>query len=286
MKSDIVLATRGSALARAQADEARIFLAKAFAGARIDVSVMATTGDRQAEWSLSKYGGKGLFTKELEDALLGGRADLAVHSAKDLPTILPDGLAIAGFLPREDPRDVLVRRESCETPRTIASGSPRRREQGAKIWPGAEWTEMRGNVDTRLRKIAEGAADATIMALAGLKRLGIAEYRGLDFEPIPIEKMVPAAGQAAIAVECRADDLPAYSPIFDAQTMLEVSVERMILAALGGGCNSASAAYFDGRTLRVFAAGKDIISVPFEVASVDEAREKMKSVLETIVRAK
>jgi len=199
---------------------------------------------------------------------------------------LPENLAIAGYLPREDPRDVLVRREGCENLRLIASGSPRRREQGAKIWPDAQWTEIRGNVETRIRKIAEGEADATIVACAGLKRLGITEYERLVFEPIPVDRMVPAAGQAAIAVECRADDFSVYSPIFDAETMLEVSVERLILAALGGGCNSASAAHYDGKTLRVHIAGKEICALPFSISSVEGAREKIKSVLETIACGK
>jgi hydroxymethylbilane synthase len=286
MKPDVVLATRGSALARAQAEEARGFVEKAFCGTKATISIFATAGDRQMQWTLAAHGGKGLFTKELEDALLDGRADLAVHSAKDLPTELPDGLAIAGFLPREDVCDVFIRRTGCNSPRVIASGSPRRREQGAMIWPDAEWTEIRGNVETRLRKVAEGKADATILASAGLKRLGIAGYDGIAFEPVSVEKMVPAAGQAAIAVECRAADLSIYTPVFDAETSLEVGVERMVLAALGGGCNSASAAYFDGLTLRIHAAGKGIFAVPFAVASIDEARGKLKSVLETIARGK
>jgi hydroxymethylbilane synthase len=285
MKREIVLATRGSALARAQAVAAGKFIEGALPGTQTSVSVFTTTGDRQTEWTLSQYGGKGLFTKELEDALLGGRADLAIHSAKDLPTELKEGLAIAGFLPREDPRDVLVRREDCEQPRRIASGSPRRREQGAKLWPDAEWTEVRGNVDTRLRKVAEGRSDATILAMAGLKRLGISGYPGLVFEPIPVDKMVPAAGQAAIAVECCRDDLPTYAPIFNEATFLAVSVERTLLAALGGGCNSASAAYFDGATLRVHLAGKGVFAVPFQAVCPDEAREKLKSVLERLARA-
>jgi hydroxymethylbilane synthase len=282
----LILATRGSALARAQADAAREFIGKAFDGTVVEISVMTTTGDRQTQWTLSQYGGKGLFTKELEDALLENRADLAIHSAKDLPTILPENLAIAGYLPREDPRDVLVRRKGCEKLRLIASGSPRRREQGAKIWPEAQWTEMRGNIGTRLRKIAEGVADATILAHAGLKRLGIAQYDNLVFEPIPADKMVPAAGQAAIAVECRAFDLSLYSSAFDAKTMLAVSIERLILTALGGGCNSASAVHYDGETLLIHAAGKGVCTIPLVVESVTEVRENIKSILETSARGK
>jgi hydroxymethylbilane synthase len=212
---------------------------------------MTTTGDRQHDWKLSEQGGKGLFTKELEDTLLEGRADLAVHSAKDLPTELPPGLALAGCLPRANVHDILVRREDRPSPTLIASGSPRRRAQGARIWPGASWSELRGNVETRLRKIAEGQADATILAAAGLARLGISSYPGLVFEPIALEHMIPAAGQAAIALECREDCLHKFRILADSETTLAVTIEREALAKMGGGCHSACAAYFDGKLLHL-----------------------------------
>ena len=137
------------------------------------IEKMVTTGDRQREWSLEKKGGKGLFTKELEDALLEKRADLAVHSAKDLPSEMPEGLSIAGFLPRESPEDVLVLKDGIDAPARIATGSPRRRVQLRFLYPQVEFIEIRGNVDTRLAKIADGYADATVLAAAGLNRLGI-----------------------------------------------------------------------------------------------------------------
>ena len=245
----ITLATRQSALALAQAELAGRFIESALPGSVCEILKMTTTGDRKTQWNLQEHGGKGLFTKELEDALLDGRADLAVHSAKDLPTELPEGLVLAGFLPRADPRDVLVRRADCPEPKSIASGSPRRREQGAMIWEDAEWRELRGNVETRLRKIAEGEADATILAAAGLARLGIGSYDGLVFEPLSVDDMVPSAGQAAIAIECRSADLPEFQALFDVATSRAVGIEREFLAAFGGGCHSAVAAYFDGAIL-------------------------------------
>ncbi len=150
----LVLLTRGSPLARRQADLVSARLGAAL-GRPVEIRIIVTTGDKQTNWSLEKQGGKGLFTAELEEALRRGEGDIAVHSAKDLPTEMPTGLALAGFLPREDVRDTLVRRADMTTPRRIATGSPRRRAQGAKLFPGAEWTELRGNVDTRLRKVAE-----------------------------------------------------------------------------------------------------------------------------------
>ncbi len=255
MPGTLTLATRGSALALAQAGLTSALLQEALPGTSVKTLVLTTTGDRQTQWALHEHGGKGLFTKELEEALLEGRADIAVHSAKDLPTELPPGLALAGYLPRADARDVLVRRKECPHPTLIASGSPRRREQGAKLWPAAKWTELRGNVETRLRKIAEGQADATILAAAGLARLGIKEYPGLVFEPLDTGDMIPAAGQAAIAIECRSSDLPSYAPLLDQRTGFAVTLERTLLAKLGGGCHSAVAAYFDGSAIHALLPG-------------------------------
>ena len=222
----------------------------------IELLELTTTGDKQANWSLSAEGGKGLFTRELEEALLSGKAHLAVHSAKDLPTTLPNGLTLAGFLPRADARDVLVRRTEVKIPRKIASGSPRRRAQAEKWWPNVEWTELRGNLDTRLKKIAAGEADATFLAAAGLERLGIKSFEGLVFEPISIEKMVPAAGQGAIGLESRMEDAAKFTEVFCAKTGFAVSIERAALSAMGGGCHAASAAYYDGEILQVFHAAK------------------------------
>jgi len=251
--SPLVLATRRSPLALRQAALAR----KAFTISKapwpsVELLELTTTGDKQKEWVLANEGGKGLFTRELEEALLDGRANAAIHSAKDLPTTLPGGLVLAGFLPRADPRDVLIHRLHVEIPKTVASGSPRRRAQSQPWWPTTKWVELRGNVETRLGNIAQGMADATFLAAAGLARLGIASHDRLVFEPIPVEKMVPAAGQGAIAIECRTQDAKLFEPFLCKNTAHAVLIERAVIAALGGGCHSASAAHFDGKNLHVF----------------------------------
>lgn len=247
----LVLLTRGSPLARRQADLTSTQLGAAL-GRSIEIRIVVTTGDKQTNWSLEKQGGKGLFTAELEEALRRGEGDIAVHSAKDLPTEMPAGLALAGFLPREDARDTLVRRADVAAPRRVATGSPRRRAQGAKLFLGAEWTELRGNVDTRLRKVAEGEADATFLAQAGLNRLGIHAWDGLVFEPIGLDRMVPAAGQGAIALQTRAEDAALYAPALDAATARAVTIERLFLARLGEGCHTAFACHVNGDRVSLF----------------------------------
>lgn len=248
----IVLATRRSPLALAQAGLASAHL-KARLGVELELRPVVTTGDRQAEWSLEGRGGKGLFTSELEQAVSRREADLAVHSTKDLPGEMLPGLAVAGYLPRADVRDVLVLRSGVAKPRTLATGSPRRRGQIALRFPGVEFCEIRGNVDTRLRKVAEGgAAEATLLAAAGLLRLGIGSWPGLEFRLLEVEEMVPAVGQGAILVQCRAEDLGRYAGAFDADTARAVSLERALQAALGAGCHTGFAAHAAGDTLHLF----------------------------------
>jgi hydroxymethylbilane synthase len=214
---------------------------------------IVTTGDRQTEWSLEKKGGKGLFTSELEAVLLRGEADVAVHSTKDLPGEMAAGLAIAGYLPRADARDVLVLREGVSAPRLLATGSPRRRLQVQRLFPEVAFTEIRGNVDTRLRKIAEQQlADGTILAAAGLHRLGITAWPGLTFTPLGFDAAVPAVGQGVIAIQCRAADAAGFAGCFDAATMSAVSVERAFQAALGGGCQTAFATHVADGQLHLF----------------------------------
>lgn len=213
---------------------------------------LSTTGDRQREWSLEKEGGKGLFTSELEQALLRGEADLAMHSTKDLPTEMNEELALAGFLPRDDPRDVLVLRDGVDLPERLATGSPRRRAQAARMFPGVGWQEIRGNVETRLRKIADGEADGTILARAGLNRLGIDSWPGLVFRTFSTREMVPAVGQGAIAVQCRAGDAERFRDFLDSATRLAVTAERSFLSKLGGGCHTAFAAHFSEGVLEIF----------------------------------
>lgn len=241
----LILATRKSPLALAQTVLVTAHFASAWPQRPCQRLELITTGDRRKDWSLEEQGGKGLFTKELEDALLETRADVAVHSAKDLPTTLPDGLALAGFLPRAAVADVLVRRAEVDSPRLLATSSPRRRAQLAQRFPRAEWTTLRGNVHTRLRKLSEGAADATVLAAAGLARLGIDAWAGLVFEPLDPRSCIPAAGQGAIGLESRSGDADEIGAVLDAPTALAVNLERAVLAALGGGCHAAVAAWYD-----------------------------------------
>jgi hydroxymethylbilane synthase len=248
----LVLATRQSPLALAQAGRVAEWLAGAL-GCACDFLKLVTTGDRQADWSLEERGGKGLFTSELEAAVLRGDADAAVHSAKDLPGEMPAGLVIAGYLPREDPRDVLVLRTGSAAPRTLATGSPRRRLQAAGLFPDLEFSEIRGNVDTRLRKIGEQhRADGTILAAAGLNRLGIAAWPGVEFHALGWDSMVPAVGQGAIAVQCRTADAGRLAAVLDAATARGLAVERALQSALGGGCHTAFGAYAAPDTLHLF----------------------------------
>ncbi|MGE9291238.1 MAG: hydroxymethylbilane synthase [Puniceicoccales bacterium] len=248
----VIFASRRSRLARAQA-----LLAER---AAIDYDPswvtgllwLTTTGDQQTTWSLEKEGGKGLFTKEIEDAVLSGAADLAVHSAKDLPTEMPDGLSLAAFLPREDPRDVLILRDGVQTPGKIATSSPRRRAQLKRLFPKAEFCEIRGNVETRLAKIRNEEADATVLAAAGLKRLGIHSREGVVFRRLSIEEMIPACGQAAIALQSRVADTGKFSPLTCVETHRAVLYERAFLQALGGGCHTAFAGHFDGNKFYAF----------------------------------
>lgn len=248
----LILATRKSPLALTQSELVASHLRRVL-GLAVALLKLVTTGDRQAEWSLEQNGGKGLFTGELEQALLRGEADIAVHNTKDLPGKMPAGLAIAGYLPRADTRDVLVVRTELAAPRRIATGSPRRSLQIARLYPGVEFCEIRGNVDTRLNKIAEQhLADATILAAAGLQRLGITGWPGLQFLPLEHDQMVPAVGQGAIAIQCRASDMPKLAAHFDATTARTVAVERALQAALGGGCHTAFGAHATEHTLHFF----------------------------------
>jgi len=212
----ILLATRKSPLALVQAEMVAARLREKLPGSTCELLPMVTTGDKQAEWSLTKQGGKGLFTAELELALVRGDAFAAVHSCKDLPGEITPGLVVAGYMPREDTHDVLVLREGVTTPATIGSSSPRRQQQVAQLFPQAKFVEIRGNVDTRLKKIATGVADATILAAAGLNRLRIASWPGTVFRPLEFTESVPAVGQGAIAVQCREADAALLAATLDA----------------------------------------------------------------------
>jgi hydroxymethylbilane synthase len=258
----LVLATRKSPLALAQTEMVAAHL-RTQLGVETELLTIVTTGDRQTDWSLEQRGGKGLFTKELELAVQRGEADVAVHSTKDLPGDMPEGLAMGGYLPRADARDVLVLRSGVDAPATLATGSPRRRMQIARMFPGVAFSEIRGNVDTRLRKIGERhVADGTILAAAGMKRLGIDTWPGVELAPLDFEQMVPAVGQGAIGVQCREDDAAKFAAVFDAATARSVTMERAFQAALGGGCHTAFAAHVAGNMLHLFHENAGVRSLP------------------------
>jgi hydroxymethylbilane synthase len=278
----IILATRKSPLALAQAELVAARLRTAFPGVECELLKVVTTGDRKLEWSLEKQGGKGLFTAELEQALLQGAAQAAVHSSKDLPNESANGLVIAGYLPREDPRDVLVVRRGVAGPATIATGSPRRRLQIGLQFPDAVFTEIRGNVDTRLRKIAAGAADATILAAAGLRRLGIAGWAGLEFRPLAFAQMTPAVGQGAIAVQTRAEDAAKFAAAFDATTARQLGLERALQGRFGGGCQLAFAAHATADTLYLFHERSGQRSLPITPADFDQPAAAAERIWKTL----
>jgi hydroxymethylbilane synthase len=276
LPNHLTVATRRSPLAIAQARLVVSHLSARFPDTEFMLSEMVTTGDRQRDWSLEKEGGKGLFTGELERALINGEADLAVHSGKDLPTDLGDGLVLAGFLAREVAHDVLILPENNEPLSEIATGSPRRRIQLARRYPDASFVEIRGNVETRLRKVADGEVGATVLAAAGLKRLGIESFPGVRFEPLSIGACVPAAGQAAIAVQCRESEVERFSPHLHGGTGIAVGLERTFLRAMEAGCQTAFAVHYALGQIHLFhetcgyqaftVPGDDAVLVPEEIA--------------------
>jgi len=239
------LGTRGSPLALAQAHELRRRLAEAgpVAAEQVEIVVIRTSGDRITDRSLAEAGGKGLFTKELDEALLDRRIDIAVHSAKDLPTLIPPGIAIAGYLPREDARDALIAPrfgglDKLPAGALIGTASVRREAQLKRWRPDIEIRLMRGNVDTRLRKLAEGECDATLLALAGLKRLG---RENEATEILDIARFIPAVGQGAIAITTRTEDerlVSRLAPVLDKPTERALAAERAFLNKLDGSCRT------------------------------------------------
>ena len=235
------IATRGSPLALAQARETARRLAEIGIGARIDT--FKTTGDRITDRALLAAGGKGLFTKELDEALLSGRADIAVHSLKDVPTDLPDGLSLQAYLPREDARDVLIsphaaRIEDLPTGARLGTASVRRQAQALRLRPDLQPALLRGNVQTRMRKVREGEVDATVLARAGLNRLGMADVGA----PIPIDTLPPAPCQGIVAIAA-CDDAgarikTALAALNDSDAQIAAEAERAFLSVLDGSCRT------------------------------------------------
>lgn len=209
----------------------------------IEITVIRTSGDRIQDRPLAEVGGKGLFTKEIEEALLAGTIDLAVHSSKDMPTVLPDGLILSTFLPREDARDALIGRMAksvADLPKgaTVGTASLRRQAMLLRQRPDLKIVPLRGNVETRLKKIGEGQADATLLALAGLKRLGLTKHAAAV---LSIDEFLPAVGQGAIGIETRADDentRTMLAAINHPATAVALAAERAFLAVLDGSCRT------------------------------------------------
>jgi hydroxymethylbilane synthase len=235
------LATRQSQLALTQSSWVARELARLNPGLTVELVNMITTGDQMSQQPLPQIGGKGLFTKELEDALLDGRANLAVHSLKDLPTVLPAGLVLAAVPPREDVRDVLISRSGATLKKlpkgaTVGTSSVRRSAQLRRARPDLRIEPLRGNLDTRLRKLKEGLFDAIVLAAAGVRRLG---WSGEITEYLNPEVVCPAVGQGALGVEASSFDrttLTALALLEDTHARLSVTAERTLLQQLGGGC--------------------------------------------------
>ena len=252
------IATRKSPLALWQAEHVRSRLQEAHPGLAVELVTMSTKGDRVLDSPLAKIGGKGLFVKELEQGLLAGDADIAVHSMKDVPVEFPDGLGIGAILEREDPHDAFVSNrfdsiESLPEAAVVGTSSLRRQCQLRAVRPDLDIRDLRGNVGTRLGKLDNGDYDAIVLACAGLKRLGLA---GRITRSIDTEAMLPAIGQGIIGIETRLDDARVrelLSPLHDGDTAVRLAAERSLNATLAGGCQApvAGHAVLDGDLLRL-----------------------------------
>lgn len=251
MSNKLRIGTRGSPLALAQATDVRARLLAAHAHLSdddVEIITIKTSGDRILDRHLMTAGGKGLFTKEIEEALLAGDIDLAVHSSKDMPTTLPDGLKLAVFLKREDPHDAFISQKHAHfmalpEGAVLGTASLRRRAQALRLRPDLKVITFRGNVQTRLRKIEDGEADATFLAVAGLNRL---EMPHVAMENLPLDDFLPAPAQGAVTIEIRSDDdamTELLSALHHEETALAVMAERAFLARLDGSCRTPVAAY-------------------------------------------
>lgn len=258
----IRIGTRGSELALAQAREtrSRLMAAHAMDEDGFEIVVISTSGDRIQDRPLSEAGGKGLFTKEIEEALYDGRIDLAVHSSKDMPTMLPEGLTLSAFLDREDPRDAFIGRDArriTDLPEgaTVGSSSLRRQALIRRMRPDLSVVMYRGNVQTRLRKLEEGVVEGTLLANAGLRRLGLAN---VITDLMDVETFPPAPGQGAICIESRADDheiAGLLEAIDHDETRVALTCERAFLAALDGSCRTPLAGHARVSGTEIFFSG-------------------------------
>jgi hydroxymethylbilane synthase len=251
----IRVGSRGSRLALTQAELAGEAV-RAAAGSSVEIALMpiTTAGDRDRTKPFGEIGTRGVFVKELEEALLAGRIDVAVHSAKDMTSTDADGLAVGAYLPREDPRDALCGADELRPGMRIGTASVRRRAQLLALEPDLRIEPMRGNIDTRLRKRVERGLDAIVLAACGLDRLGLSAEAGYRFDP---DELLPEAGQGALALQVRSGEERLVAAVDDAETRRRVEAERTCIAAVGGGCLAPVAAHHDGEALTALVAAED-----------------------------
>ena len=250
----IRLGTRGSRLALTQAELAADRLRAASPDADVAIVPMTTVGDRDRSRPFGEIGERGVFVKEIEEALLAGRLDVAIHSAKDMTSTAVHGLAVGAYLPREDPRDALCGADFLQSGMRIGTASARRRAQLLALEPELSVEPLRGNIDTRLRKMGERGLDAIVLAAAGLDRLGLGAEIGLR---LPVEDLLPEAGQGAVALQVRAGEEALVTALDDPETRRCVEAERACVARIGAGCLAPVAAHHDGRTLSALIADED-----------------------------
>jgi hydroxymethylbilane synthase len=250
----IRLGSRGSRLALTQAELAADALREVNAGSEVAIVPITTAGDRDRSKPFGEIGARGVFVKELEEALLEDRVDVAVHSAKDMTSTNTAGLIVGAYLPREDPSDALCGAGTLLPGMRVGTASVRRRAQLLALEPELSVEPLRGNVDTRLRKRGERGLDAIVLASAGLDRLGLAEEIGHRFTP---EELLPEAGQGAVALQVRSGEEGLVAALDDAETRTCVEAERLCVARIGGGCLAPVAAHHDGRVLTALVADED-----------------------------
>jgi hydroxymethylbilane synthase len=247
-KRKYIVATRPSLLAYTQTEQTVNLLREKNPDVEFEIVKFSTQGDKVTDKPLTEFGGTGVFVKELENAIMQGKADFAIHSLKDVPGLQPEGLVLASYPKREDPRDVLLIKDNkfldeLNDNCTIGTGSPRRIVQLAMLKPNAQFRELRGNIDTRLRKLDEGEYDAIVLAAAGLKRLG----KSIDETSyLSVETCLPAIGQGTIALECKSDDketIDMLRSINDLPTEQATIAERGFMVTIGGGCKFPLASY-------------------------------------------
>ena len=250
----IRLGSRGSRLALTQAELAANALRQADADLDVALVPITTAGDRDRSKPFGEIGARGVFVKEIEEALLAGRIDVAVHSAKDMTSTDTEGLSVGAYLARDDPRDALCGAGELRPGLRIGTASVRRRAQLLALEPELSIEPLRGNVDTRLRKRGERGLDAIVLAAAGLDRLGLAAEIGRRFDP---HELVPEAGQGAVALQVRAGEEELVAGLDDSETRRRVGAERVCVARLGAGCLAPVAAYHDGEALTALVAAED-----------------------------